>query len=111
MYMCLIVYLYLTVIVRYFKNCYQFLEESVQVNACKRSLKRERLSVTNYQNTFLHPAVKMDIKLFLDKPIECKAQRINEATNEIHKIFNKITKPSLQKNYNIKLQSTKMVKV
>jgi hypothetical protein len=44
----------------------------------------------------MHPNVQNDIKLYLNKPIELNEQSLNEATNEIHKIFNKVAKLSLK---------------
>lgn len=46
---------------------------------------------------FLHPTVQNDIKFFLDKSIEYNKQSINNATNEIHNIFDKVTKLSLHR--------------
>lgn len=45
----------------------------------------------------MHPTVQNDIKLFLDKSIEYNEQSINNATNEIHNIFDKVTKLSLHR--------------
>ena len=58
--------------------------------------KWDSLSVGNFQKFFIHPNVQNDIKLYLNKPIELNEQSINEATNEIHEILNKVAKLSLK---------------
>ncbi|XP_055995542.1 uncharacterized protein LOC130046757 [Ostrea edulis] len=57
----------------------------------------DSLSVGNFQNFFMHPTVQNDMKLYLNTPIEYNEQSINKATNDIHKILNKVAKPSLQR--------------
>lgn len=63
----------------------------------QKRYKWDELSVTNFQNAFLHPTVQNDIKLVLDKSIEYNEQSINNATNEIHNIFDKVAKLSLHR--------------
>jgi hypothetical protein len=69
--------------------------------------KWDSLSEGNFQNFLMHPNVQNDIKLYLNKPIEHNEQSINEATNEIHKIFNKVAKLSSKKKQNIQIQEIK----
>lgn len=70
---------------------------SMNMQEMPKRYKWDELSVTNFQNAFLHPTVQNDIQLFLDKSIEYNEQSINNATNEIHNIFNKVAKLSLHR--------------
>lgn len=70
---------------------------SMNMQEMPKRYKWGELSVTNFQNVFLHPTVQIDIKLLLDKSIEYNEQSINNATNEIHNIFDKVAKLSLHR--------------
>jgi hypothetical protein len=59
--------------------------------------KWDNSSVAHFQNYFTHPIIQRDIKSFLNKTIQLNEIDINEATNDIHNIFNKVAKFSLQK--------------
>lgn len=61
-------------------------------------------SVLKFQESFTHPAIQNDIKQFMDEDINFDETSINNATNKLHCIFEKVCKASLKRKKGLRLK-------
>lgn len=63
--------------------------------------------VLKFQESFTHAAMQNDIKQFMDEDINFDETSINNATNKLHCIFEKVCKASLKRKKRVKAKGNK----
>ena len=64
-------------------------------------------SALSFQETFAHPMIQKEMKQFLDEEIALDSYGINNATNKVHMIYEKVCTASLRKKKKLKTQNKK----